>query len=213
MTLLDLMLLGVMLVSALLAMVRGFTREVLSIASWGAAGLVALMFYKPLAPMVRPHVGNEYVALGVAAAALFITTLIIVSYVTARISDFILDSQAGALDRTLGFVFGAGRGFLLMTVAFLLFSWFGPEEKRQPSWVADAKSKSLLSTSAQTLLSLLPDDPEKDIMGRTKTPAKEADKGTGQATPASPTAPTTYERSDRRELNTLIEQKANTPQR
>ena len=47
------------------------------------------------------------------AAAVFFVTLIIVSLFTVRLSDAILDSKIGALDRSLGFVFGAARGFLL----------------------------------------------------------------------------------------------------
>jgi membrane protein required for colicin V production len=41
-TLLDIFLLVVMLVSGLLAMIRGFMREVLSIAAWGIAALVTV---------------------------------------------------------------------------------------------------------------------------------------------------------------------------
>jgi len=44
-TLLDIILLVVMLISAILAMVRGFMREVLSIAAWGAADREAI--YQP----------------------------------------------------------------------------------------------------------------------------------------------------------------------
>jgi len=38
--------------------------------------------------------------------------LLIVSIITARISDMVLDSRVGALDRTLGFLFGLGRARL-----------------------------------------------------------------------------------------------------
>ena len=49
-------------------------------------------------------------------------------------SDAILDSKIGALDRTLGFVFGAARGFLLAVVAFAIFNWL-VSDKQQPEWV------------------------------------------------------------------------------
>jgi membrane protein required for colicin V production len=49
-TLLDIVLLVVMLVSGLLAMIRGFMREVLSIASWAAAAIVTLYAYPKLLP-------------------------------------------------------------------------------------------------------------------------------------------------------------------
>ena len=48
----------------------------------------------------------------------FLVTLLIVSVITVRISDMILDSRIGALDRTLGFLFGLGRGLIIVVVAF-----------------------------------------------------------------------------------------------
>ena len=56
------------------------------------------------------------------------------SIVTVRISDMILDSRIGALDRTLGFLFGLGRGLLIVVVAFLFFTWLVPDKQR-PDWV------------------------------------------------------------------------------
>ena len=52
-TILDLVLLGVMLISGLLAIVRGFMREILSIAAWGAAALVTLYSYQKLLPTAK----------------------------------------------------------------------------------------------------------------------------------------------------------------
>jgi len=52
-TILDLVLLGVMLISGLLALVRGFMREILSIAAWGAAALVTLYAFAKLLFQVR----------------------------------------------------------------------------------------------------------------------------------------------------------------
>ena len=51
-TLLDILLLGVMLISGLLAMIRGFMREILSIAAWAAAAVATLYAY-PQAPADR----------------------------------------------------------------------------------------------------------------------------------------------------------------
>src|SRR6202008_945091 len=97
-TILDLVLLAVMLVSGLLAMVRGFMREVLSIGAWGAAAAATLFSYAKLLPMAKQYFNNDYVAAGVTIGGVFIGTLIIVSVLTVRISDKILDSRIGALD-------------------------------------------------------------------------------------------------------------------
>ena len=100
-TLLDVILLVVMLVSALLAMVRGFMREVLSIASWAAAALVTVWAYPKLKPIAQQYFTNDIVASGAAIGVAFLGTLLIVSVITIKISDMILDSRIGALDRTI----------------------------------------------------------------------------------------------------------------
>ena len=71
---------------------------------------------------------------------MFLGTLIIVSVLTVRISDMILDSRIGALDRTLGFLFGLARGLLIVVVAFVFFDWLVPA-KSQPTWVSEAPNR------------------------------------------------------------------------
>lgn len=165
-TLLDGILIGVTLVSAILAMVRGFSREVLSVASWAAAALAAYFFYKPVVPYLKPYISNETILNIAAAGSVFLITLIIVSIITMKIADFIIDSRIGALDRTLGFIFGAARGILLVVVAMLFFNWLVTAD--QPSWVANAKSKPMLDSLGQQLVDLLPEDPESAIIDRLK---------------------------------------------
>ncbi|PRD46011.1 colicin V synthesis protein [Phyllobacterium phragmitis] len=176
-TLLDGVLLGITLVSAVLAMVRGFSREVLSVASWAAAAIAAYLFYTPVVPLVRPYISNDTIATIAAAGAVFIVTLIIVSVITMKIADFIIDSRVGALDRTLGFVFGAARGVLLVVVAMLFFNWLVAAD--QPGWIANAKSKPLLDSLGQKLVNLLPEDPESTILNRIK-PKTGAPSGTAE---------------------------------
>ena len=55
-TVLDLVVLGIVAVSALLAAVRGVTREVLAIVAWVAAAAVAWTLYPMLLPTVKQHV-------------------------------------------------------------------------------------------------------------------------------------------------------------
>ncbi|GHB17882.1 colicin V biosynthesis protein [Pseudovibrio japonicus] len=197
-TLLDGILLAIMLISGVLAMIRGFVREVLSIASWVAAAVAAYIFYGSLKPFVLQHVANDTLATAIAAGAVFLVTLILVSYITMRISDFVLDSRIGALDRTLGFVFGAARGFLLVVVALLFFNWFVPEP-RQPNWIIDAKSRHLLVTSGQNLVSALPDDPERAIMDQIRKQGG----SNGPATGAPSDEEARYSPSERRGLDQL----------
>ncbi len=182
-TLLDILLLGVMLVSGILAMVRGFMREILSIASWVAAAAATLYAYPRLLPVAKQYVTSDLVAAGVTIAGTFIGTLLIVSIFTIKISDMILDSRVGALDRTLGFLFGLGRGLIIVVVAFLFFAWLVPD-RSQPEWVKNAKSKVVLQGTGQWLMSMLPDDPESTILKRLKRP--KFDEDAPEAPPGTP---------------------------
>jgi len=166
-TLLDIVLILVMLVSGLLAMVRGFMREILSIGAWGVAALVTLYSYSRVLPIAKQYISSDMVAAGASVAGVFLITLLIVSVITVRISDLVLDSRVGALDRTLGFLFGLGRGLIIVVVAFLFFAWLVPD-RSQPEWVRGAKSRIVLQSTGQWLMSMLPDDPESTILKRLK---------------------------------------------
>jgi membrane protein required for colicin V production len=168
-TLLDILLLVVMLISGLLAMIRGFMREILSIGAWGVAALATLYSYSRVLPMAKQYFSSDMVAAGVSVGGIFLLTLLVVSIITVRISDMILDSRVGTLDRTLGFLFGLGRGLVIVVVAFLFFAWLVPE-RSQPEWVKGAKSKVVLQSTGQWLMSMLPDDPESTILKRLKKP-------------------------------------------
>src|ERR1700739_2923456 len=204
-TILDLVLLGVMLVSGLLAMVRGFMREILSIAAWGAAALVTLYSFNKLLPTAKTYFSNDTVASVVVVAGVFVGTLIVVSIITVRISDMILDSRIGALDRTLGFLFGLARGLLIVVVAFLFFIWLVPDKQR-PDWVSNAKSRVVLQGTGDWLMALLPDDPENTILKKCKKNKPDEDQTEhDQPTPGTGDG---YSKPARDQLKKLIENPA-----
>jgi membrane protein required for colicin V production len=171
-TLLDIVLIVVMLISGLLAMVRGFMREVLSITAWALAAGATLYSYAKLLPFAKQYFNNDIVAAVAVVGGVFLLTLLVVSVITVRISDMVLDSKVGALDRTLGFLFGLARGLIIVVVAFLFFNWLVPD-KNQPEWVRSAKSRVVLTSTGQWLMSMLPDDPESTILKRLKKPKPE----------------------------------------
>lgn len=173
-TLFDGIFIGVTLVSAMLAMVRGFSREVLAVASWIAAAAAAFFLYPYLEPYALQYTSSKSLAAIGSAAAIFLVTLIIVSYLTMRLADFIIDSRIGVLDRTLGFVFGAARGILIMVVAVVFLNWLIPETK-QPTWVADAKSKPILDDLGEKLINILPEDADSSIIDSIRNKSEDGD--------------------------------------
>jgi membrane protein required for colicin V production len=208
---LDLIVLAVIVISALLAMLRGFTREVMAIISWGAAAAAAVYFYPMLVPKLADpgspiYVAKETLRPYLAGAAIFFVALILVSIVTIRISDAILDSRIGALDRSLGFLFGLARGVLLCAIAFVFLNWLAPEAVNpsgqatgaKKDWIANSRSLPLLRTASEELLALLPDDPEglisklrkpKPAAEEAPAPDADAEPKEAPATPSPPAAP------------------------
>jgi len=179
---LDVILIVIMLISGFLAMVRGFTREVLSIFSWAMAALAALYLTNNLGywTVLSPYIDNELYAKLAFGIAVFVVTLIIVSLITFRISDSVLDSRVGALDRTLGFIFGLARGFLLVAIVFILFSALARD---QPEWIKSARSFPLLQQTQVAIESLLPMNPEELLPGQDEPEAQPDAPGEGQGAP------------------------------
>lgn len=164
-TIFDGIVIAVVLFSAVLSMVRGFSREVLSIASWAGSVAAAYYLYPLLVPYARNYTDDDRIAIAGSAGVVFLVSLIVISFITSRIADFIIDSRIGALDRTLGFLFGAARGILLLVVAVAFWNWL-VDVKTQPEWVTQAKSKPFLDGLVGRLEAVLPDDIEPQIRAR-----------------------------------------------
>lgn len=215
---LDFIVVIVMLISGLLAMVRGLTREVLSIASWVSAALVTLYVFPRFQEVVREQLQPNWLADITLALGVFIITLIIVSFITMRISDFILDSRIGAVDRTLGFVFGVARGLLIVVIAYLFFAWLVPVEN-QPRWVAEARSRDVLQQTGNAIIAMLPEDPEKAILERLRRGPDGDQEAPPAGVPQSSDDPEatepgeqTYESNERNDLNQLLDSTTGTNQ-
>lgn len=164
-TALDLGFIALALISGLLAMYRGVTRELLSILSWivaGAATFYFIRFHRDIAADLASQVGQRVEIVQIALGAiLFVLVLIVVHLITSRMSEAVLDSRVGMIDRLLGLVFGVARGALLLIFLFLLAKQIVPPEA-MPGWVQDAMTYEFLNESADKFANmfrdLVPDD-------------------------------------------------------
>ncbi|MBO9450308.1 CvpA family protein [Tropicibacter sp. R16_0] len=118
----------IIVVSALLAYSRGVVREVMAIAGWVAAAVLAFIFAPQAMPLIKelPVVGEFLtgsceLSIIAAFAAVFALALIIVSFFTPLFSSLVQRSALGGLDQGLGFFFGVARGILLVAVAFFVY--------------------------------------------------------------------------------------------
>ncbi len=94
-------------------------------------------------PTPKQYFNNDIVAAVAVVGGVFLVTLLVVSVLTVRISDMVLDSRVGALDRTLGFLFGLARGLIIVVVAFMFFDWLVPDAASRTG-SKNAKSKVVL---------------------------------------------------------------------
>ncbi len=159
MQLLDIILVVLMLVSGLLALMRGFTREVLSLFAWVVAAAAAWFAVQmpPLIEFTQGFIAQEKLAIIVTGAAAFLLVLLIMSVISVKIGDWVLDSAVGPFDRTLGGFYGVLRGLVLVTIAYLFYIWMVPVEKRA-EWVEQARLKPLVEGTAEVLIGFMPAD-------------------------------------------------------
>ena len=169
-TIADLVIVGVLLVSAVLAFARGFVHEVLSMAAWlGAA--IAVVFGLPYArPIAGRFISLPLLADVAAGGVIFIVALLALSLLTRAISRRVQGSALNAVDRSLGFLFGLLRGAALVCLAYIPVAWLlAPSE--QPAWIRDARARPLIEQGAGVIQSLF--DAERGSLPQALDPSRE----------------------------------------
>ena len=127
-TIIDGVVAGVIVLSAILAYSRGLIREVMAIAGWIGAAVVAFIFAAQAQPLVKevPVLGKFIgdsceLSIIAAFAAVFALGLVVAALFTPLLSSWVNQSVLGGLDQALGFLFGVARGVLLVAVAFIVY--------------------------------------------------------------------------------------------
>ncbi len=217
----DVCFVAILVISGILAYIRGFVREVLSVAAWVGAAFVTLYGYPHLQPIARAHIDNRMVADFATGALLFVGSLIIFSVVASVLSRSVRESAASGFDRSLGFAFGVLRGIVLISLLYLSAAWFWDRDKL-PSAVLEARTYPLIDGSAQILLALVPDDARQSAEEATGVARDATDRAVnaeralrGQMEPQPERKPATeagpgqrgYDQSERSEMQRLIESK------
>ena len=151
----DLIILGIITLSAVFGLMRGLTREVLSLGSWVGAAVAAWYGQPLLRPLVLEQVGDPTIADIVSALVIFLGVLIVLIVITHNIASRVRDSRAiGALDRSLGILFGIARGGLVIIAAWLVIDYLMPDNP--PKTVRDSRSLPYVKIATEYVTSVIP---------------------------------------------------------
>jgi len=215
---LDYIVIGIVLLSGLLALMRGFVREIFSLVAWVGAYFAAVRFYPLVTPWVHHYIKADKAAEWGAIALVYLVALIALMLIGFLITKLIIRGSAiTAIDRSLGFLYGLLRGAVVVSLVYLglvIILWPDidkpPAEKTleqqqqdakqqdqntPPDLLMQAKTRPLLAYGAKELKNIIPKDMiDKTLQGYSGQ-KKDAQKALDQqildtlSTPAPPAHP------------------------
>lgn len=178
----DITVVGILLISGFLALRRGLIGEIMALGTWLIATVFTFSFFPLVRPLAEPHIQNVMLADAATGLGLFCLAIVILVPLGDFINDFIKGPTLGSIDRSLGFVFGLIRGFVIVCLLFMIVIYIWPAESedddaKQPEWLSSAKTTATLTYGVELLKSLVPEDSEEQIarkLEESREKAKEA---------------------------------------
>jgi membrane protein required for colicin V production len=146
----DISVIAVIGISTIIAFLRGFVREILTIGSWIGAALATLYGFPILKPTFEHWISSKLAADIVGGIGLFLGALIILSIVSHFVARFVRGSALTAVDRSLGLLFGLVRGAVLVSLAYMLII------SLDPNLVRGARTQPMMARGADILRSMTP---------------------------------------------------------
>jgi len=151
----DYVILGIIGVSALISLVRGFVRESLSLIVWVLAFGLSWTYFRDFSLQLAPWVETPSLRLALAFILILLAVLVIGGIVSFLIGQLVDKTGLSGTDRLLGMVFGAARGAVLVAILVLLA---GLTPFPQDPWWRDSLLIAHFQQLSAWLLSLLPPD-------------------------------------------------------
>jgi membrane protein required for colicin V production len=152
---LDLVILGIIALSALISLIRGFVKESISLATWILAAVLAFRYFSPMAEMLEPFVEAPTIRNVAGFAILFISTLVVGAIVNFIMSQLVSKTGLSGTDKALGVVFGGARGALIVTMVVLLASLTPMPEAE---WWRDSALVGYFQQLAEWVKGIIPAD-------------------------------------------------------
>ena len=152
---LDLLILGIIVLSALISLIRGFVKESISLISWIVAGVIAFRYFSPMSELLEPYLSAPTVRSITAFAILFVSTLVVGAIINFIMSQLVSKTGLSGTDKALGVVFGGARGVLIVTMTVLLAS-LTPMPDAQ--WWQDSAMVGFFQQLAEWIKGVIPAD-------------------------------------------------------
>ena len=129
--------LGIISISGLISLVRGFVKEAMSLVIWMVAFAVAVNFKQPAATLLVNMIDQPSIRQLVAFGGLFVGTLLLGSMVNFLLGKLVSSTGLSGTDRMLGLVFGVFRGLLIVLALVVILPSALPVDQ-DPWWQASA---------------------------------------------------------------------------
>ena len=177
---LDVVFLVIVGVSALVAIARGVTKELLSITGWILAAVSVYYLLPVVDPIMQKYIASEVLSNLVSGMVILILFCIFWVLAVDKISTQIRFSKLSSLDRILGFIFGIFRGVIIVILLQIMISSLIPEES-QKGVFAESRYFKLAGDAAGPIKSLIPEKWFEDLkakgegLGPDKTEEKSED--------------------------------------
>jgi len=159
---LDVILVLLTLLSMAISLIRGLTKEVLSIIGWILAAGFVFYLLPYLTPFIQNYVKGSMMASFVSSLVLLVVFYILWFLATFKMLKKLRKSKLSSLDRGLGLIFGFLRAFLLVVLFNILFKTMLPDEAKNP-FFADSHYFSVAGDFAEPLQKLVPEETLKKI--------------------------------------------------
>ena len=158
-TALDMMVLLAVAIAAVFGLMRGFVSEIFSLAAWVIAIMAVKIAHEPLAAALTGRIGTSAGASVLAFALIFGITFLVVRYFGRNLGKSIRSSLLGPVDRLLGLGFGALKGLIIATVAFLfmslVFDTIHGASAPRPDWMTESRTYPLLRASSAAVVDFM----------------------------------------------------------
>jgi membrane protein required for colicin V production len=116
----DYAIIGLISLSAIIGLFRGFVREAFSLLTWIIAVGIAVHFSRDFAPYFESLISLPSARVAASFAALFFVSLILGGLVNYLIAELVEKTGLTGTDRLLGLLFGIARGMVVVSVLVVL---------------------------------------------------------------------------------------------